>query len=204
MSVTQESESGGGPAPDRLDEAVPDSGPARPGGVVDVVRRFRGPLQLLLVAVLLVAAGGWFLVRWTDVRHDGSVANQALVDKATTNQVINAATSALDRIFSYSYNDTDATRQAASAVLTGRAAGQYATLFGQVRQHAVAEKLTLSSRVVSAGVTLLDGDQAQILVFLDQTATRDDTGQTSTSAAQLSITVQLVHGHWMIADIHAR
>ncbi|HEY1571069.1 MAG TPA: hypothetical protein VGG05_06990 [Pseudonocardiaceae bacterium] len=195
MSVTQESESDGGPAIDRPDEDEPAT------NVVDVARRFRGPLTVLLVAVLLVAAGGWFLVRSTSLR---SVANQALVDQGATNRVIGDVSGAVDRIFSYSYNDTDATRQAAAAVLTGKAAGQYSTLFGQVRQHAVAEKLKLTTRVVAAGVTRLDGSQAQLLVFLDQAATRGDTGRTSTSAAQLSITVQLVGGHWLIADMHAR
>lgn len=191
MSVTQESESDSGPAVDTAASA----------GVIDVVRRLRGPLTLLLVAVLLVAAGGWFLARTISMR---SVANQAVVDTAATNQVIGDVSNAVDRIFSYSYNDTDATRQAAAAVLTGKAAGQYNTLFGQVRSHAVAEKLKLTTRVVSAGVTQLDGNHAQLLVFLDQTATRADTGRTSTSAAQLSITVQLIRGHWLIADLHAR
>jgi Mce-associated membrane protein len=189
MSTTQES------APERLDEEP---------GVVDRMRRLRGPLVVLLVAVLLVAAGGWFLAQSLYVRHTGSATNQAVVDTTATNHVIGDVSAGLNRIFSYSYTDTGATRHAAASVLTGRAAGQYATLFGQVQHNAAAQKLKLTSRVVTAGVTRLDGDHAQLLVFLDQSSTRGDSGTTSTAAAQLSITAQLVAGHWKIADIHAR
>lgn len=190
MSATQESAQ----APDRLDD------PARPGPV----RKVRGPLLLVGVAALLTAMGGWLFAQSLHVRYEGPATNQALIDAPATNQVIGAVSDSVARIFSYSYTDTQATRQAADAVLTGRAAAQYDTLFGQVRQNAVTQKLTLTSRVVSAGVTRLDEGHARLLVFLDQTATRGDTGETSTAAAQLSISAQLVAGHWLIADIHAR
>jgi Mce-associated membrane protein len=77
-------------------------------------------------------------------------------------------------------------------------------LFSQVRRSASAQQLKLTTRVVSIGVTQLDDAHAQLLVFLDQSATRGDTGQTSTSAAQLSISARLIAGHWMIDNIHAR
>ncbi|HEX3647852.1 MAG TPA: hypothetical protein VHV49_05455 [Pseudonocardiaceae bacterium] len=189
MSATQES------VPDRLDEDAPRPA-AKPA-----VRRFQGPLVLLLAGVLLAALGGWFL---SQSLADASSGNHALVDKAATNRLIGDVSDGLSRIFSYSYTDTEATQQAADAVLTGKAAGQYRTLFGQVRQNAVTQKLKLTTRVVSAGVTSLDGSHAQLLVFLDQTSTRADTGQTSAAAAQLSISAQLFRGHWLITDIHAR
>lgn len=182
-------------------ETAQEVEPAPRGGVSDVVREFRGPLLLMLLAVLLAAGSGWFLVQSL---HGGPGTNDALVDRGATNRVIGDVSDGLDQIFSYSYQDIDATRRAAAAVLTGRAAGQYETLFGQVRQHAVAQQLRLTSRVVAAGVTQLDGDRARLLVFLDQTATRGATGRTATSAAQLSIGARLVGHHWLINDIHAR
>lgn len=188
MSVSQES-------------ASVDTEPAPRSGVLDVVRRFRGPLLLMAATVLLAAVGAGFL---TQSLRAGSGANEALVDTGATNQVIGAVSDGVTRIFSYSYNDVGATQQAAAAVLTGKAAGQYNTLFGQVRQQAAAQQLTLTSRVVAAGVTSLDGDHAELLVFLDQTTTRGDTGQTSASAAQLSISAELVGGRWVIDDMHAR
>jgi len=194
VSVSQES--------DRLDEDAPvDAGPAPHRSVLDVVRRFRGPLLLMAATVLLAAVGAGFLTQSLQARSGN---NQALVDTGATNQVIGAVSDGVTKIFSYSYNDVGATQQAAATVLTGKAAGQYNTLFGQVRQQAAAQQLTLTSRVVAAGVTRLEGDHAQLLVFLDQTTTRGDTGQTSASAAQLSISAELVAGHWVIDDMHAR
>jgi Mce-associated membrane protein len=185
---------------DRLDEDAPVE-PAPHRSVFDVVRRFRGPLLLMAATVLLAAAGAGFLTQSLQAR---SGTNQALVDTGATNQVIGAVSDGITKIFSYSYNDVGATQRAAATVLSGKAAGQYNTLFGQIRQQAAAQQLTLTSRVVAAGVTHLDGDHAQLLVFLDQTTTRGDTGQTSASAAQLSISAELVAGHWVIDDMHAR
>jgi Mce-associated membrane protein len=178
-----------------------DTGPAPHSSVLDVLRRFRGPLLLMAATVLLAAVGAGFLTQSLQAR---SGANQALVDNAATNRVIGAVSDGITKIFSYSYNDVGATQQAAATVLTGKAAGQYDTLFGQVRQQAASQKLTLTSQVVAAGVTRLDGDHAQLLVFLDQTTTRGDTGQTSASAAQLTVNAELVAGHWVIDDMHAQ
>lgn len=194
MSATQES------APAAVDP--PDETGPRRTGIVDVARRFRGPLLLLLAAVLLVALSGWFLAQSLHARS--AATNHALIDRNATSQVIGDVSDGLDRIFSYSYADTEATQQAAATVLTGQAAGQYTTLFSQVRRSASAQQLKLTTRVVSIGVTRLDDAHAQLLVFLDQSATRGDTGQTSTSAAQLSISARLIAGRWIIDNIHAR
>ncbi|HEX5407723.1 MAG TPA: hypothetical protein VFX16_36100 [Pseudonocardiaceae bacterium] len=193
--MSQESAAEDLPTADRRDVA-----PARLRGALDVVLRFRGPLVVMLVTVLLAAVGGWFLAQSL---HERSGSNHALVDRAATNRVISDVSVGLGKIFSYSYHNIGATRQAAATVLTGKAAGQYNTLFAQVRQNAATQQLTLTSRVVSVGVTRLDGDRAQLLVFLDQTTTRGDTGQTSASAAQLSVSAELVAGHWVIDDMHA-
>jgi Mce-associated membrane protein len=162
------------------------------------------PLTLIVLAVLLAVVGTLFQVRAAQVRAGSAAGNQALVDTGRTTQVVGDVSDALNRIFSYSYDDTTVTQQAARQVLTGAAAGQYETLFAQVRAHAAAQRLTLTTRVVSAGVTSLEGDKAQLLVFLDQIATRNDTGQGSASAAQLAISAQRQGTHWLITDIQSR
>src|SRR6266498_4034409 len=79
----------------------------------------------------------------------------------------------------------------------------YDKLFAEVRAKAPAQKLVLTTRVVYSAVQSLDGDRAQLFVFLDQSATRVDTNTTA-AAAQLSITAKRENGHWVITDMAPR
>lgn len=169
---------------------------------------FRGPRRIAallgVVAVLLAGAGTWALVAAADLRTSASARNSALVDTGRTAEVSAAVSSALNQIFSYSYDKTVETEQAAKAVLRGSALDTYDKLFAEVRDKAPAQKLVLTTRVVSSAVQSLEGDRARVLVFLDQSATRADTNTTNAAAAQLSVTVKREGGHWVITDMAPR
>jgi Mce-associated membrane protein len=164
-------------------------------------RGTRGPLALALVLAL---AGGALTVRTARLRDDPAAANRALVDTTATTRVIGDVSNALTKIFSYSYADTAATDQAARDVLAGKAYTAYQALFAQVVRQAPAQGLTVTTRVVRAGVTRLSGGTAQLLVFLDQVITRRNDQSGTAAAAQLSVTAQLRDGHWRITDIQSR
>jgi len=169
---------------------------------------FRGPRRLAVVfgvaAVVLAGAGGWAVLAADDLRSSAAVRNSALVDTGRTAEVTAAVSSSLNQIFSYSYDKTEVTEQAADAVLRGSARDTYDKLFAEVRDKAPAQKLVLTTRVVSSAVQLLEGDRARLLVFLDQSATRADAGTSSAAAAQLSVTVKREGGHWVITDLAPR
>jgi Mce-associated membrane protein len=167
-------------------------------------RRLLLPVLLLAAAVLLSAAGTWLLLAGQHARSTASATNQALADPAATAEVSAAVTNALNKIFSYSYDKTAITEQAAGDVLRGKALDTYRELFGQVRTLAPEQKLVLSTRVVHIAVAYLDGDRAQVLAFLDQSATRADTNATSAAAAQLSVTVKREGNKWVITDLTPR
>lgn len=178
--------------------------PARrgPQRVLRAVTRL--PVVLTAAAVVLTGAGAWFVIDTNQIRSSASAQNQALVDPATTAEVSAAVTNALNRIFSYSYERTEVTEQAATAVLRGAARTAYDQLFAQVRAQAPAQKLVLTTRVVSIAVQELRGEHARLLVFLDQSATRADNGTTNASAAQLSVTAKREHDTWVITELVAR
>jgi Mce-associated membrane protein len=180
---------------DDADESTVDE-PAR--------RRFLLPVLLLAGAVLLSAAGVWLLLAGQHARSTASATNRALVDPAATAEVSASVTNALNKIFSYSYDRTEVTEQAATDVLRGKALDTYRALFSQVRSLAPAQKLVLTTRVVNIAVAYLDGDHAQVLAFLDQSATRADTNATSAAAAQLSVTVKREGNKWVITDLTPR
>jgi Mce-associated membrane protein len=170
--------------------------------------RFFSPRRLTVllgvVALLLVAAGAWALVAAGNLRSSPAAQNSALVDTGRTAEVSAAISSALNQIFSYSYDKTDVTEKAAKAVLRGDALTTYDKLFAEVRAQAPAQKLVLTTRVVYSAVQSLEGDRAQLFVFLDQSATRIDTNTTSAAAAQLSITAKREGGHWVITGMTPR
>jgi Mce-associated membrane protein len=152
---------------------------------------------------VLVLAGAVFQVLSWRARHSGTT-DRALVDAEATSVVVGDVSNGLSKIFSYAPDSTATTEQAAAEVLGGRAAGQYRTLFAQVKQRAAVEGLTVTTHVVRAGVTRLTGDTAQLLVFLDQDIVRKDQPNGTAVAAQLSVAAHLDAGHWRIVDIHAR
>jgi Mce-associated membrane protein len=167
-------------------------------------RRPRLPWILAVAALLLVGFGAWFTLETDSLRSSGASGNHALVDVGATAEVNSSITVALNKIFSYSYDKTDVTAQAAAKVLRGKALTTYNQLFAQVKQMAPQQKIVLSTRVVNSAVQSLDGDHAQLLVFLDQSATRTDTNTTSAAASQLSVTAERQNGNWVITDLAPR
>jgi Mce-associated membrane protein len=164
----------------------------------------RGLAALFAAGLVLTLAGTGLLVAAAQLRGSPAAANQALTDPAATRRVIGVVSADLIKIFSYSYTDLPATERAARQVLAGPAAAQYETLLPQLRS-AVGQHLSLVTRVVHAGVTQLSAASAQLLVFLDQSATRGQATVGSTPYhAQLAIVAQFRAGRWRITGIEAR
>lgn len=155
-------------------------------------------VALIAVALVVAAVGSWLTIAAASHR----VGNTAVVDNSTTRQVIGQVNEALEQIFSYKFDDTAVTEKAAADVLVGAAKEQYAKLFEQVRQQAPEQKLVLRSKVAVSGVTMLSGDNATLLVFIDQSATRGDTNAGSSGAAQLRVSAQRSDGRWRITELH--
>ncbi|MET0237226.1 MAG: hypothetical protein ABW224_21430 [Kibdelosporangium sp.] len=159
-------------------------------------KRSRLPLVLVTVAAVLTGLGVFFLVK--------AQSSEQGVDTGTMTEVNGQVTGGLEKIFSFSYDKIDETGAAAREVLAGTAVGEYDKLIEQVRAQAPAQKLVLATKVTTAGVKSIDGDRAELLVFLDQVATRADTGKTSGSAAALSVTAERHSGTWKITTLTPR
>ncbi|WHM33153.1 hypothetical protein OH540_25195 [Streptomyces sp. BPPL-273] len=186
------------PAPlaDPAEDPVPDHRPHR--------GRLRQALLVVVVAALVLGGCGLFYAAHR-VTSAAPARNHALTDTEATSRVAGDVGNALARIFSYTPDGTAAAERSARTVLDGRAARQYETLFARVRDDLTEQRVTLSTRAVRTGVIELDGDEARLLVFLDQTSRRGDgKGGTTTAAAQLTVTARLQGDHWRITDLKAR
>jgi Mce-associated membrane protein len=153
--------------------------------------------------VALVLGGCGFFHGAHQLRSDASARNHALTDTGATTRVAGDVGNALARVFSYTPDGTAAAERSARTVLDGRAARQYETLFARVRDDLTEQRVTLSTRAVRTGVVELDGDEARLLVFLDQTSRRGK-DEATTAAAQLTVTARFEGDRWRIVDIKAR
>jgi Mce-associated membrane protein len=158
---------------------------------------------VLLMAALAVACvvAGSVLLATSGHASTPTDSNQAVVDRTRTAQVIGEVDTDLEHVLSFDYRDPEATRTAAQQALIGDAGKQYDVLYQALRKRAGSQRLVLTAKVISAGVTILNDGRAQLLVFLDQTSTRKSDGATSTSAAQIRITAELHGGTWKISEL---
>lgn len=177
------------------------SGAGRPGLFS---RDFALPIVLVSLAAVLAGLAGWFGWEAHALSVAGNTENSALVDAGATSEVNGQVSAAVEKVFSYSFADTAATENAAKQVLAGKAADQYNQLFAQIKQQAPAQKLVVTVKVVTSGVKMLQDNRAQVLLFLDQTATRTDANQTNSGAAQLTVNAEKRGGNWVITDLNMR
>ncbi|PSL54813.1 Mce-associated membrane protein [Saccharothrix carnea] len=154
------------------------------------------PIALVVLAGLLVGLGVWF-----QHREDGIRYNQALVDSAGTTEVAGQAREAVEKAFSYNFADVSATEKAANELLVGKAQCQYNAIFGPVRELAPEQKLVVTVKAVSSGVTSLDGDRATVLLFLDQVTTRTTDNQSGGGIAMMRVGAQRVDGRWKVDNM---
>lgn len=158
---------------------------------------------VVLAAVALIATGlaAWFRGEADQLRSSVSAENTALVDVATTKQVNDQITDALEAVYSYDFNRLDENQRAGSAVVTGKFAQDYRMLFDKVRELAPPEQVVVSAVVVSSAVKVLDGDRALLLVFLNQEGVKGVNGEPIGAAGRLQVTAQRVDGQWKIAAV---
>ncbi|ATE57456.1 hypothetical protein CNX65_32530 [Actinosynnema pretiosum] len=168
-------------------ETAPETAPAPPR------RPWLLPTALVLLSALLLALGAWFQTAASRVAHD-----RALVDAAGTAEVGEQVRDAVERAFSYDFADVGATERAAAEVLVGRAECQYDAIFGQVRALAPEQKLVVTVKAVTSGVTSLDGDRATVLLFLDQVTTRTTDNRSGGGVAMMRVGARKEGDRWLV------
>jgi Mce-associated membrane protein len=170
--------------------------------------RRRVPTVALAVALaVLTCAAVFFAVANATLRGTPAARNTALVDIGATAQVSQQIDDALRTVYSFDFARLDQNEAAARAVITPAFAAQFEQLFGQIRQLAPQQQAVVTATVASSAVREIDGDRAVLVVFLDQQATRAQSGdqpQQLAAAGRLTVTAERVDGAWKIADVQAQ
>jgi Mce-associated membrane protein len=89
-------------------------------------------------------------------------------------------------------------------MITPEFAGDFATLFQQVRKLAPQQQAVVTATVAMAAVKALDGDRAVVVVFLDQQATRGADAKQLMASGRVTVSAHLVDGRWKIAGVDSR
>jgi Mce-associated membrane protein len=186
--------------------AEPATAPAESGSdpVPDLAadrKRVRLLTGLAAAAVLLVAAAVVTAVGWRAAATSGPRSNEAFVDTAATAEVVGQVTNDMTTVYSYDYTTLPANETAANAVITGKFATEFPRVFGPVKQLAPQEQAVLKSTVPAAGVILLQGDRARLLMMVDQTGTRGPAKEATGATARLVVDAQKVDGRWKISEV---
>lgn len=156
----------------------------------------------ILTAIIALATGCavWFGLQASSLGSDG---NAALVDQAATAEVADQIGAGVKAVFSYDYSNLARTERAAADILVGDATGQYRDQFTSARKRAEEQKLVRTTTVRSLGVSSLRGDQAEVLLFLDQQTLTAAGGAPQSSVAQLSVAAVRIDGRWKISRLTA-
>jgi Mce-associated membrane protein len=157
-------------------------------------------IALAVVALLIAGLAVWFRGEANSRTEGADTNNRALTDPATQSEVVRQVRAAIEKTLSYNYTDLDSTAKAVRDNVTGKALCEYDQLFGEVKKLAPEQKIVLSTQVREIGVTRLEGDQAVLLVFVDQRTTRADQNQTTASGAQFAVKAQHQGSQWKITE----
>lgn len=176
--------------------------PADTEEVAKPPRRLTGVATLVALLAALAIAGGlgaWF--RGEAKQLVGSAAtNEALVDAATTTEVSAQVREAVRRVYSYDFAQLDANERAANEVITGGFVEDFRQKFARIRDQAPGQQAVVVATVPALAVKTLDGDQAVVVVFLDQEARQAGRDKPLLATGRLSITAQRIAGSWKIAN----
>ncbi|EHR48975.1 hypothetical protein SacmaDRAFT_0679 [Saccharomonospora marina XMU15] len=165
-------------------------------------RRFGYAAVAVLLVIGLVFSGLAVLFKFRHSEVASATDNTALVDVATTAQVKQAMSEAAESLFSVDFNDVGKTQRAADRLLVNdEVKRKYDALMGQVREIAPKQKMVVTVKATRSAVVQLDGDRAKVMVYIDQTATRTDTNQTSAGGAAMWLTAERRDGEWKVVNM---
>ncbi|MFI0800562.1 hypothetical protein [Amycolatopsis lurida] len=156
---------------------------------------------LVVVGLLLAATAVLFKIQADEV--SSSTNNTALLDVAKTAQVKDQVSKATEALFSYDYNNIAKTETAAGDLLVNdEVRAKYNLLMGEVKRLAPQQKMVVTCKVTRSAVIRLEGDRADVMVFVDQSSTRADTNKTTAGSAQLHLNAELQGDKWKITAMN--
>ena len=128
------------------------------------------------------------------------VTNEAFVDNPATEQVKAAAANAIVTLAQYKYDKIDDWRNAGSQVFTDKMKDEFDKTADATKDFAVQSHTSTTARVDDVGVTALDGDRAEVIVFVAVSVDRDGVAVESRQGPQV-VRMEKVGDKWLLAEV---
>lgn len=147
----------------------------------------------VLAALLAASAGlaGWlYLNQYRPDQQTSPAAQKVVLDAATTGTVA---------LLSYSPESLDKDFAAAKARLTGSFLSYYTQFTDEIVTPAAKQKsVKTTASVVRAAVSQIKPDEAEVLVFINQSTTSTDNPDGAFAASSVRVGLKKVDGAWLI------
>lgn len=163
-----------------------------------------------VLALLVLAAAG--VLAWLLVATDGSAgltttsaeSSSSRVASATTKAtVVDVATHATTRAYSYSWKTLGDDRAAARELMTQEMQRRYDRTMAGVGTSSQTEHTVVSAEVVEAGLVTATSSYARVLLFVNQTTDRDGLDDPMLDLDRVLVTLVRDDGEWRLDDLDA-
>ncbi|QIK64937.1 hypothetical protein G7072_00055 [Nocardioides sp. HDW12B] len=185
-------------------------------------RATRGPQRLvvlvvgaLLALLVLVACGdetsepGASSTEATEAASPESgdaseTATASEVTDADRDEVVAAAETAAVAVLSYDHRSLEQDRDAALEFMTTAYGDSYRSTFdAAVLPSATDAEATVEAEVQETGITAIDGDSAEVLVFVDQSTTTAESPEPMAALNRITLTLVREDSEWLIDEIRS-
>lgn len=161
---------------------------------------------LALAVVVAALALAWLVRDRQDaLRPVGSntvEAADAVVGSAALKAEVRAvAEDAATKVFSYSHTSLTADKAAARDVLAGEVLGQYDDAMAGVVGTSLANETVVSATVVGSALISVRGDDAKVLVFVDQRTRGTDLDRPLLDLDRVVVTLTGGTGEWRVSEL---
>ncbi|MDI9903371.1 hypothetical protein QM716_26275 [Rhodococcus sp. IEGM 1409] len=160
--------------------------------IVDKPTRLRKQSMLIAAGVLVVVAAlGWgTFATW----------QKSVDDDARTSALESGRQFATD-LATYNFENLDQNLSVVRDNSVGEFAGQYAQVAANLQNMIVQYQATSSAQIISAGLASSDRDNAEVLVFLDQTITNTNSPDPRIDRNRMQLSLVREDGEWKLSNV---
>ncbi|WP_424805119.1 hypothetical protein [Rhodococcus sp. 27YEA15] len=148
-------------------------------------------LPLLAGILVVLAALGW----------GGYTTWQSSLDDDARTSALDSGKKFATDLATYNFQNLDQNLSVVRDNSVGQFAGQYAQVASNLQNMIVQYQATSSAQILSAGLASADRDNAEVLVFLDQTITNTNSPDPRIDRNRMQLSLVREDGTWKLADV---